>query len=535
MIKFFPLEKPRKAQEQVIEAIYKAFQDGYINVILESPVGSGKSATAVTLAKAIGSTHLLTPRKALQDQYIEDFSHEDLSSMKGRSSYPCTYLSNSNPSYQVVVDTIKKKQLLTKELLKATYNCSNGPCISGGSSVRIKCEGERKQFPCPYVVAFKVAEPKQMIVHNFHSFIFQTMYGDKWDQRELLVVDEAHEIEGIIREFAKRSISIPKLIPESERPSKEEPIDNWVEWFKSFSDLFSEKAKPGEDVSDREQFLVNLNNLSFFSSMYGNQFVLSVEEDSSRGREKTKFTFIPIPVGAVANNLLFKFGKKRLLMSGTIYSKGIFCNSLGLKEEETCFIKIGSSFPVKNRPIYAKKEYMVDTSHAGWDENFKEMVAKIKTIMEVFKDAKGLIHTPSYKASIELQHALKDTGRIAWHEAKDFEVQLNRFYNDPDPKVFLSPICQQGVDFKNDRARFQIILRVPNLNTGDDFVNYQVQNNFQWYNYQSLVTFGQQIGRVVRSETDFGVTVLMDERFIKFISRNRGILPKWLLDSIIYK
>ena len=101
--------------------------------------------------------------------------------------------------------------------------------------------------------------------------------------------------------------------------------------------------------------------------------------------------------------------------------------------------------------------------------------------------------------------------------------------------MFLSPICGQGVDFKYDRARFQIILRVPYENTGDAFNNHKVKNDYQWYNYQALIKFGQQIGRVNRAPDDFGVTVLMDERFNKFISRNKNVLPKWVLDSIIYK
>jgi len=113
--------------------------------------------------------------------------------------------------------------------------------------------------------------------------------------------------------------------------------------------------------------------------------------------------------------------------------------------------------------------------------------------------------------------------------------KLEEFYKASGNRVFLSPNCSQGVDFKQDRARFQIILRVPYLNTQDPFLAYKVANDFPWYNHQALVTFGQQIGRVNRSEDDFGVTILVDDRFPKFIKKNSLYLPKWVKDSIRYK
>jgi Rad3-related DNA helicase len=101
--------------------------------------------------------------------------------------------------------------------------------------------------------------------------------------------------------------------------------------------------------------------------------------------------------------------------------------------------------------------------------------------------------------------------------------------------VFISPVCQQGVDFKGDRARFQIVTRIPYLNTSDEFVSHKVENDFAWYNYKALVVFGQQIGRVNRAEDDYGATFLLDERFNRFISKNSTKLPKWLRDAIVYR
>ncbi len=39
------------------------------------------------------------------------------------------------------------------------------------------------------------------------------------------------------------------------------------------------------------------------------------------------------------------------MMSATILSKDMFCQSIGLPTEQVKFIQVGSDFPVQNRPI----------------------------------------------------------------------------------------------------------------------------------------------------------------------------------------
>jgi Rad3-related DNA helicase len=221
-------------------------------------------------------------------------------------------------------------------------------------------------------------------------------------------------------------------------------------------------------------------------------------------------------------------------MSGTIYDKAMFCRNLGLNPDDAYFIRIPSTFPIPNRPIYIKEGYQADTSFVGWNDNFKDIVEKIEKIAGIFHDVKGLIHAPSYEAAEQLYNAIPGN-RIVTHTKTNFQEKLSEFYLSKDNKIFISPVCQQGVDFKEDRARFQIILRVPYLNTSDDFVRDKVENDFNWYNYQALIVFGQQLGRPVRSESDYGATFLMDERFNRFISRNSGKIPKWVQQAIIWR
>jgi Rad3-related DNA helicase len=532
----FPLESPRKSQEIVIREIQKAFESGSKIVILEAPVGSGKSAIAATIAKFFGKNgaHIVTPRKSLQDQYFEDFD-DHLVLMKGRNAYPCTYESNPT-SYKKTITLIQQGRI--DQPRKGEPNCSDSPCRDDKDTYNY-CVNDR---PCPYTVAMGIAQAHPMVVHNLHSFIFQSSFGKSFEKRDVLVVDEAHEIESTIRSFVTKKVYLPRVFPEDHFSS----LKTWKDW-ETF--LLSDEFVPKETVRDellrqqdkhyksfKDKYLMQILAVNM-NGQLDKGFSVEVVKEIRPGTQiphGTTFEFVPHNVGGAVNAMLVAFGEKVLLMSGTIYSKELYCKNIGIDPDSAYFVRIGSSFPKENRPIYALEKYQIDTSHAKWNENFAEMIEIIQNICKVFHDQKGLIHVPSYVASEQIKNALNDP-RFVNHSSMDFQEKLQGFFNEKTPKVFLSPVCQQGVDFKEDRARFQIVLRVPYPNTSSNFVSNKVKNDFQWYNYQTLIVFGQQIGRVNRSASDYGVTILLDERFNKFLSKNNKVLPGWVKEAIVRK
>lgn len=502
LLEYFPLPKIRSEQLTVLNTINKALQKGYKNIILEAPVGSGKSAIAVTLARYLGDAHVITPRKALQDQYYEDFHKTGLTLMKGRSSYHCN--------------------------LDPFSSCKDGPCATDRSIKSEVCNNK-----CPYTDAMEIAQKGNLVVHNIHSFIYQGYFAERFQPRKLMIIDEAHMIEGAIREFGSKSLVIPKLYISPEKlPTKEDLplLSDWANWLKTFEDKFSgRKNSKGESPQSRYQEA--LTQLDYAGSKTGDSFVVDLSSD--RYSETTKISLIPNFIGPLANELLFNFGEVRLFMSGTIFDHSLFCRILALDPKETAGITIPSTFPVQNRPIISNKSRMIDLSFNHWNGNYKKLLVILLEIAEEFKEVKGLIHTPSYDANTSLFNSLKKNPRFVTHDRETFQSSLQAFYDSEKPLIFLSPICTQGVDFKDDRARFQVILRVPYLSPTDPFVKEKMGARDGWYNLQALVTFGQQIGRIVRSEMDTGTTLLVDERFNRFLSNNEKLLPDWLKKAII--
>jgi|HigsolmetaAR202D_1030399.scaffolds.fasta_scaffold10221_5 Type III restriction enzyme, res subunit. len=538
ILSFFPYSPsrpaPRSSQKAVCKEIDKVFREGKRIVILEAPVGSGKSAIAMTFARKFKDSHIITPRKSLQDQYFEDFP-DDVVLMKGRNAYPCTTHAPRKIYLKVIQDINNGK---IRAPSRDEDNCANAPCRNS-EAIYKACTG--RQGPCPYNVAIEVAQKHHTVIHNIHSFVFQTNFGEKFEKRSLMIIDEAHEIEDVLRGFISKKFTLPHVVSRERIPHCE-TIDDWCDFFGQPEFLpevtAAERARKEADetyVTNLERYLTQIDVLKSCSEYYGREFTVRSQPHLAGSRQiGVVFEFIPHNIGNAANKYLFSYGDKVLLMSGTIYDKEQYCRYIGINPSEAYFIRVPSTFPVKNRPIYAKADYQVDTSHRNWNDNFKEMIEKITKIMNIFKDVKGLIHVPSYEAAEEIASWLSPE-RVVTHSRHDFQEKLEAFYASKDPLVFISPVCQQGVDFKGDRARFQIITRIPYLNTADPFVEYKVQNDFPWYNYKALVTFGQQIGRVNRAENDYGATFLMDERFNRFIARNSSKLPKWLRDAIVYK
>ncbi len=533
IMQYFPLDSPRPSQEKVIRAIDGAFLKKRI-VILEAPVGSGKSAVALTIAKSRQSSHIITPRKSLQDQYFADF-HDSLVLMKGRNAYPCTRDSG--------VETYRN---VSNQILKGKVNppasifdsCAMGPCANS-SSIKKRCEDAKG--PCPYGLAILTAQQSDCIVHNAHSFIYQANFGEKFDKREVLIIDEAHMMEGVLRDFVTKKFELSKVVrtmPDIDRTKMSE----WLNYFSSSEFVPKEtrleiekKQRDPTYSTAKDEYMAKVDTLgSNAEFMDKNGFTVKRTPTFSGSTETgVVFEFIPHNLGNAMHNYLFDYGEKVLLMSGTIYDHDQYCRSIGIDPNDAISLRIPSSFPAKNRPVYLKKEYQTDTSFANWNANFPDLIQIIDKIQGKFPLAKGLIHAPSYDSAAEITKMVPGR-RLVTHGRQDFQSKLEEFYASKEPLIFVSPICQQGVDFKDDRARFQVITRVPYLNTSDEFVEHKVKNDFNWYNYQALIIFGQMLGRPVRSESDFGATFLVDSRFHKFIDKNRNRLPKWVMDSMIY-
>lgn len=526
MIKdYFPFPSIRETQDRVLTQL-DTILPRHSCIILESPVGSGKSGMALALARSRGESFLLTPRKSLQDQYFDDFS-QHVVTLKGRSAYPCVDPSRPGneglPVYQIESEIFEGN--LSPRFLTGRM-CNSGRCTTFSTAVRREayvedCE-QSSGIGCPYNSAVTLAMGSPHVVCNLHSFIFQTNFAGRFERRPTLIVDECHDMASIVRDMLEKEFYLRGLFLNEDEEMEQWDLLRWQRFF------YAPQNRP-----------IGGNTREFRDYLEDHDLKVEALPETINGAFVVDFKVVPggtvikfrqLNVAAASRKLILEHGEKILLMSGTIYNKNMFCWENGLDVNETAYMRVNSTFPVANRPVIFHPQ-SINTSAREWEGNFGRLVDLCRRIMDDHPNEKGLIHVSSYARAAQLTAALG--ARAVTHLPENSQLELTGFFIRPGNQVFVSPICQQGVDFKDDRARFQIVTSVPYLNVGDKVVKRLMETVRGWYDLKTLVVFGQILGRVVRSEQDHGTTYLVDSRFRSFINRTRRLLPQWLTESFI--
>ena len=152
----------RKGQKEAVVSIIEAYENGTKTIILDAPVGSGKSiiglAVSYILNKKGKEGYILASDIALQEQYEKDFNkhHFTWGSVKGIDNYMC-------------VDNLEKNSL--------------GTCrIRNKRPQGMHCYDE-----CPYFSARDRASSSQTSLLNYaYWLIMQNYVNNHMDEEEQL-------------------------------------------------------------------------------------------------------------------------------------------------------------------------------------------------------------------------------------------------------------------------------------------------------------------------------------------------------------
>lgn len=496
---YFPGTTYRAGQREAMEQI----ADAFINrnrryVVAELPTGVGKSFIAMAFARYFSTAHILTVQKILQTQYEDAFSKTQASvfSIRGRAAYQCA--------------------------ADATKSCAVGPC---------KLNKKMKHVDCPYKAALHGAHGSPITVHNFDSFYYQNK-ALPYLPRQLLVIDECHNLENKYLEFMsftlsnrqRREFAIPQY-------STAEQYIDFVKQYKAEVDDRIAYIESLESITQEQAaWLDDNNNLStklgvFLSKVDHIEYVV----DYLDRKEFQTVMFRPVFVGSYIVDTLFPKGDKVLMLSATIVSKEIFCESIGLNPDDVEFVQIDSSFPVENRPIVRK--YAGLMSYAHIDKTLPTSVELVKKILTKYPNHRGIIHTHSERIANYLKENLQDS-RLTFR--KDFttvEGMLEAHQAKSNSFIVASGL-REGIDLHDDLSRIQVIMKVPFPDLGDKRTKRKKELNSSWYGIQTVLLFVQSLGRSVRSETDRAITYVLDESFDLFYKMNKRYIPRYIREAI---
>jgi Rad3-related DNA helicase len=536
--------KPRKEQREALEFIDSEYNKNKLNkfYLLNLPVGVGKSHLAMMISEwykknvnKMARVDIITNSKLLQDQYSG--TYESISDLKGKENYECE-----------------------------SYSCS---CAQGAEFNRLNkttCE------ECPYSSARESYINGGVSLTNFYLYILYAMYNQKLMESRnarVLIVDEAHEFDDVMSDFV--SIKITETIIKKFKFSNEyemikelkkvNSISSYVEYLKALNVEILETCEqmekgmvkaPRNVVEDKRDLKISkvLNSknsdvklMNLVSDMKQMQLKIEVflkeykenpnnwvlESNYNEKLKQKELSLEPIWAYDYLDKYVFSHYDMVFLMSGTILDKNLFCNLNGLDASRAVYYSIGSPFPVSNRPVF----YMPlgKMSYKSKEDTFKNYIPYIKKLLDKYKNKKGIIHTNSFELANWIQKSIKDK-RLIFHDSSNKDEMLKKHFESDEPTVIVSPSMDTGVSFDNDKARFQIIAKVPYPSLGSQKNKMRQNNNPDWYSWKTVCGLIQMTGRSVRSDVDYADTIIIDGGFGDVIKHSSHFLPDWLQEAI---
>ena len=285
-------------------------------------------------------------------------------------------------------------------------------------------------------------------------------------------------------------------------------------------------------------------------------------------KKERVLNILPAAIGPLLHKYFYSTSEKILFSTGTWIDYKNVIRLMGVSESECEYIRIPTTFDKKRRPIYVAENltdfsekneegYIYKTEYGikKFNMELSDLITKLRVFIQKRhkKNANILIHSHTNELSKMIAEncpIIDDTFLIHYGDKgiitnihtgvetipKDKDKLLDRFMHSPDSGlVLISPSISEGVDFKGDIARAQIILKRPIPNIKDKYIECYmngnaelgIEKNFNYLRRLIYITLLQQYGRIMRSVDDWGYTIFFDRTLcsdmIKLLTRKGDI------------
>ena len=551
----------RTQQKEVILDIVDAFFDGTCNLyLLDAPTGSGKSIIAMVVAGFLSEFkmrgYILASDLMLQTQYERDFKRNNIQwgSIKGVDNYTC-----SVNSEKFSLGECKTKNVSYEEAEK--LSCFND---------------------CGYLYGRKVAIKSPVSLLNYSFWLIQRNYvepkmaesgrGIPFPIRDFTLCDEAHKVSDIVQNhFSPRldDKTLEKLeklrnIVEKNNLGKvrntssrlkivinnlfrEEDPEKILGLLKEFETQLSDFVKAGNLIKDH---VANVYKKSVvpkdwrFSLSLGdwakdmhckfedyNHIIANAGIDSMiKNRNGDSLTFNCLDESYMMDRHFHSQAGFKLLMSATILDPATFLKSIGASSAR--YFKMDSHFDYSNSPIYYYPSHRM--SYKDKAKSLPYISNKMEEIINIHSKEKGIIHSGSYELSALIVNLFSDKIKkriIVYSTSKEKDEAVSKFKASKN-SILIGPSLIEGLDFKDDLCRFQIICKIPYPSLNDNFIKAKIINNQEWYNMKTCMNIIQGIGRSVRNEDDYCTSYILDGCMSDLFRSSRRVFPSEFLKRI---
>lgn len=570
----FPFEKPRPGQVELIETIQAGFALKK-KLMLQAPTGLGKTIGVLypALREALSRGQkviYLTPKNS---QHMVAEEALDKLEEKGSSVKSLTITAKSkmcfkaeplcNPDYcefakdyyDKLAEHDLKAQLAKKRKLTSRV---------------FKNMGEKYQV-CPFELQLEAAEEADTVICDY-NYVFgnRSSLGRlprlQHDQEGLsnLVIDEAHNLPARGMSYYSPSLSAATLEKMKEdfvtlpRRYSEEGrglIDEMIAVIKHQAP--SNIDKPSHVKLELEPFLVIDEQLRGFLSrylesdveiksrdvvlricFYWNEFTDVLKQIHEWRRPEFFFTYHPDVFGGSvkitccdAGEMLkekYQNYQNVVLFSATLKPFEYYLQLSGLSGPDVETREFLSPFNPKNRKVLIIPQ--ISTKYSDRQRNYSRIAESIRRITAL-KSGNYFAFFPSFDFMEQVYRQFSPVSHFQilkqdrYMKASDTELLRDRLKHDKRPTIIFGVqggIFSEGVDYPGDMLIGAFVIGPPlpsfdvERETMRNFYQDTYREGFDYaYTYPAMAKAVQAAGRVIRTEQDKGIIVLMDNRFLE--------------------
>lgn len=536
---------PRAGQREAVDHILVAFVDEKMqNIILNASTGTGKSiigavaAEALTAAKggsdtAIKSSISLTATNVLAKQYDGTFKglgdKGKYIMIKGASNYDCSALHEPGKPENAEA-------------------CAWYTMVQSGSEFEDVIARHCNQ--CEYLSVKKKKNTVRHLTTNYSYFFIDRMYTGKFENRDLLIWDEAHLVNDLFSEhnaiyFSQKRIQqmaqeiadtvrltdleITKILTSVAADcAKKDKINekNYEAYLRAMQKVYIYAKEQGTVAADRAlrsgqmgqytkliRFTKKFEGLSckiddLFKYDYPHVFEWKEEEAAVSVK--------PVFVGTMMEAL--QCSTHNLFMSATV-SDTFMTKTLNLDPTKTKFIKLPPTFPKENKEVVFFDPLSLSYTSLQNPDTVKNLRKNVVKVVKKHIDDgdRGIILAPSFKLQNEIVGELRAQSwanqykLFEQRQGEKLEHVLTAFKTYVGgPAVLVSPALFEGIDLPGDLSRFQILIKAPFPSLGDKRMKFILDHHPDLYNIITVMKMVQGFGRSVRSEDDHATSYCLD-------------------------
>lgn len=546
---------PRPGQVEAVNQILVAFVDDKMkNVILNASTGTGKSIIGAVTADTLSVIKHTTPRlskssisltatNVLAKQYGDTFGGlaADYIMIKGANNYECTALT-------------------TPEQTEYADACAWFTMIQHASEFQSVLDNHCEK--CEYFNVKKMRNAVRHLTTNYSYYFIDRMYTGKFEDRDLIVWDEAHLVNDLFSEHNAIHFSqklVQKMAQEIADTVQITDLDiaktlksvaqdcgikdkindsNYRSYLNAMMTVYQYAKNKGtveQEKSLRSGQHGKFTKLTRFTKKYEglackiDDFIKYAYDHVFEYKEDEKAVSVkPVFVGSMMSAL--ECADHNLFMSATV-SDEFMTTTLHLDPAKTRFIKLPPTFPKENKEVVFFDPMSLNYTTLKDPATVKKLRSNVAKIVKKHIDdnERGIILTPSFKLTEEISNELEPlvkAGKLKLfdhRQGEKLEHVLQAFKAHKGMAVLISPSMFEGIDLPGDQSRFQVVVKAPYPSLGDKRMKFILDKYPSLYNTITIMKIVQGAGRSVRSMDDFATTYILDLNAQRLFSSNTNI------------